>query len=179
MRRLLAVLVIGLIALGVQGGLAMLVPRQLCPDLGLLVVIAIGLHWRDATSGMFIAAGLGFTADVLSSSIFGGHALLRLLVFAMTTLSRRRMDLQGGVAMALFVGAMTVAYTLGLFLLMRFFGAASDGFRWSGIGGLFPHALVNAVCAPMVSAMLIRICDWADSEGSRRGLVIDAGRSAP
>jgi rod shape-determining protein MreD len=170
-------LIIGLFALGVQSGLAMVVPRQICPDLGLLVVIAIGLYWRDATSGLFIAAGLGFTADLLSSSIFGGHALLRVLVYAATTLSRQRMNLRGGAALGLFAGGMTIAYALGLFLLMRFFVAASGGFSWPEIGSVLPHSLVNAVCAPAVAALLIRVCDWADGEASRRGLNIDTGRS--
>ena len=96
MKRLIAVLVVGLLALGIQGGLSLVIPRELCPDLGLLVVIAIGLHWQQATSGLFVASALGFTADLLSSSIFGGHALMRLLVFSATTVSRRRMDLQIG-----------------------------------------------------------------------------------
>ena len=100
MKRGLAVLALGLIALGVQGGMAMSIPRALCPDLGLLVVIAIGLHWREATGGLFLASALGFTADILSSSIFGAHALLRVLVYATTALTRSQMDLRSGAALA-------------------------------------------------------------------------------
>lgn len=176
MKRLIAVLVVGLLALGIQGGLSLVIPRELCPDLGLLVVIAIGLHWQQATSGMFVASALGFTADLLSSSIFGGHALMRLLVFSATTVSRRRMDLRSGVAMGLFAGLMTIFYALGLLLLMRFFGADSEWLSRSEIGGLFLHALVNAVCAPGVAALLIRVCDWADGEASRPGLEIETRR---
>lgn len=176
MKRLLSVLVVGLVALGIQSGLSMVIPRQLCPDLGLLVVIAIGLHWRDVTSGLFIASVLGFTADMLSSSIFGGHALMRVLIYAATAISRQRMDLRSGVALALFAGGMTIFYALGLFVLMRFFGADSNGFRWTGIGGLFPHTFVNAVCAPLVSALVLRVCEWADGEASPRGLEIEARR---
>jgi rod shape-determining protein MreD len=179
MKRWLAVLLFGLLALGIQGGLAMVVPRQLCPDLGLLVVIAIGLHWQDATSGLLISSVLGFIADLLSSSIFGAHALLRVLVFTTTAVSRQRMDLRGGLAMALFAGGMTILYALGLFLLMGFFGTQPEGVRWSGIGGLLPHALINAICAPAISGILIRICEWTDGEASRRGLEMDARGSLP
>jgi rod shape-determining protein MreD len=178
MKRGLAVLALGLIALGVQGGMAMSIPRPLCPDLGLLVVIAIGLHWREATGGLFLASALGFTADILSTSIFGAHALLRVLVYAATALTRSQMDLRSGAALALFSGGMTILHSLGLISLMQFFGAAGEGPTWSGIGALFPHAAINAIFAPIVSAILLRVCDWAEGEASRPGLEIDATRTA-
>lgn len=178
MKRGLAVFVLGVVALGIQGGVALVIPRVLCPDVGLLVVIAIGLHWRDATSGLFVASALGFTADILSGSIFGAHALLRVLTYATTALVRSQIDLRGGVALGLFAAGMTIFYALGLFVLVQFFGGAVDGLRWPGIGGLFPHALVNAVFAPVVSAILLRVFAWADGEASRRGLQIDPRRSA-
>jgi rod shape-determining protein MreD len=177
MKRGLAVFALGLIALGVQGGLSMAIPRVLCPDLGLLVVIAIGLHWRDTTSGLFIASALGFIADVLSSSIFGAHALLRVLAYATTALTRSQMDLRSGAALALFAGGMTIFYALGLVSLMRFFGGAGEGLPWSGFGALFPHIVVNAAVAPLVSGLLVRVCEWAEGEASRPGLEIDARRS--
>jgi rod shape-determining protein MreD len=173
----LAVFVLGLIALGVQGGMAMAIPRVLCPDLGLLVVIAIALHWRETTAGLFIASALGFAADILSSSILGAHALLRVLVYAATALTRSKMDLRGGAALALFAGGITIFYALGLVSLTRFFGGAGEGLQWSGIGALFPHIVVNAVFAPLVSAVLVRVCEWAEGEASRPGLEIDAKRA--
>jgi len=174
MKRGLAVLALGLIALGVQGGIAMAIPRVLCPDLGLLVVIAIGLHWREATGGLFLASALGFAADILSSSIFGAHALLRVLAYATTALTRSQMELRSGAALALFAGAMTIFYAVGLLLLMRFFGSSGEGFQWSGIGALFPHIAVNAIMAPLVSAVLVRVCEWAEGEANRPGLELDA-----
>lgn len=178
MKRGLAVLALGLIALGVQGGIAMAIPRVLCPDLGLLVVIAIGLHWRETTSGLFFASALGFVADILSSSIFGAHALLRVLTYSATALTRRRMDLRSAAALALFAGVMTIFYALGLIVLMRFFGGPGEGLQWPGIGALFPHVAVNAIFAPLVSAALVRVCEWAEGEASRPGLQIDAKRTA-
>jgi rod shape-determining protein MreD len=158
--------------------MSMAIPRVLCPDLGLLVVIALGLHWRETTTGLFLASALGFTADILSSSILGAHALLRVLAYATTALTRSQMDLRSGAALALFAGGMTIAYALGLVVLMKFFGAAGEGLNWAGIGALFPHVVVNALVAPLVSAILIRVCEWAEGEASRPGLEIDAGRPA-
>lgn len=178
MKRFFAVLVLGLIALGIQGGLSLVIPRELCPDLGLLVVIALGLHWQEATSGLIVASVLGFTADLLSSSIFGGHALMRLLVFSATAISRQKIDLRSGAALGLFAGVMTIFYALGLLLLMRFFGADSEWLSRSEIGGLFLHVLVNAVCAPAIAALMIRVCEWADGEASRPGLEIETRRTS-
>lgn len=178
MKRGLAVLAFGLIALGVQGGIAMAIPRVLCPDLGLLVVIAIGLHWGENTGGLLLASALGFAADVLSSSIFGAHALLRVLVYATTALTRSQLELRSGAALALFAGAMTIFYAGGLVLLMRFFGSTGEAVRWSGIGALFPHIAVNAIMAPFVSALLVRVCEWAEGEANRPGLELDAKRTA-
>lgn len=177
MRRVLALLVFGLIALGVQSGLATVLPRQFCPDLGLLVVIAMGLHWQEATRGLLVASALGFAADFLSSSIFGAHALLRLLAYVTTALVRSQMDLRSGVALGLFVGGVTIFYGLGLFSLMGIFGFSLHESWWSGIGGMFPQAVVNALLAPLVSSLVGRLSEWAEGESSRPGLEIDASRS--
>ncbi len=179
MKRGLAVVVLGLLALGVQAGLALVVPRELCPDLGLLVVIAMGLHWHQATSGLLVAFALGLAADLLSSSILGAHALLRVLVFATTALARSQVNLRGGATLALFAAGMTILCAAALFSLIRFFGGAGEGPRWPDVGGLLPHAFINAVFAPVVSTVLVRVCEWVEGEASRRGLEIDAKGSTP
>jgi rod shape-determining protein MreD len=127
--------------------------------------------------GLFVASALGFTADILSSSIFGAHALLRVLAYAATALTRSKMNLRSGAALALFAGSMTILYALGLVSLTRFFGAAGEGLQWSGIGALFPHVVVNAAVAPFVSGILVRVCEWAEGEASRPGLEIEAKRT--
>lgn len=177
MKRVVAVLVLGLLALGVQGGLALALPRSLCPDLGFLVVLAIGLHWQQVTAGLFVASALGFAADLLSSSIFGAHALLRVVAFAITALARSQMDLRGGVAFALFAGGITVLYALCLLVLTRLSVGAEDGFPWWEFSGAFPHALVNGLLAPFVSTWVVRVCDRLEGEANRPSLEIDPGRA--
>lgn len=181
MKRILAVFVLGLLALGIQGGLAMVFPRALCPDLGLLVVLAIGLHWLEVTPGMFVSTALGFAADLLSSAIFGAHALLRLLSFVLTSLARSQMDLRGGATFAMFAAGLTVLNALGLMLLVRFFspvGGEGSGYSmWAVVSGVFPHALVNACFAPIVSALVLWVCDRVEGEARGPGIELDARRS--
>ncbi len=180
LKRVIAVFVLGLLALGVQGGLAMVLPRSLCPDLGLLVVLAIGLHWLEVTPGMFVATALGFAADLLSSAILGVHALLRLLSFSLTALARSQMDLRGGATFALFAAGMTILNAIGLMILLGFFSSASSaGFSiWSALTDVLPHALVNAVLAPLVSALVVWVGERVDGEASRPGIELDERRPA-
>ncbi|MDP6980890.1 MAG: hypothetical protein QF570_20200 [Myxococcota bacterium] len=179
-KRILAVFILGLLALGVQGGLAMVMPRSLCPDLGLLVVLAIGLHWLEVTPGMFVASALGFAADLLSSAIFGAHALLRVLAFSLTSLARSQMDLRGGAIFALFAGAITILNALGLMLLLRFFTSGEAGAAafsvWGVFSGVLPHAAINACLAPAVSAVVVWVCDRVEGEASRPGIEFEARR---
>jgi len=181
LKRIVAVFVLGLLALGVQGGLAMVLPRSLCPDLGLLVVLAIGLHWLDVTRGMFVATALGFAADLLSSAILGAHALLRLLSFSLTALARSQMDLRGGATFALFAGGMTLINAAGLMLLLRFFtpgGADVVGYSaWGLVSGVLPQAAVNASLAPLVSLLVIWLDEKLEGEASRPGIELDARRA--
>ena len=174
MKRVLVIFALGLVALGVQGGLAKILPRELCPDLGLLVVIAMGLRWQETTRGLLVASALGFAADFLSSSLFGAHALLRVVAYAMTTVGRSQMDLRSGLALALFAGGITVAYAMGLLGLMSIVEGPGQKAAWTGIGGVFPHAVVTAIAAPVISSLVSRLSEWADGEASRPGLQIDA-----
>lgn len=177
MKRVVAIIILGLIALGVQGGMAKVVPREICPDLGLLVVIAVGLHWQETTRGLIVASVLGFAADFLSSSVFGAHALLRVIAYALTTVGRSQMDLRGGLALGLFAGSLTLVYALALLSLMSLIEAPGHESAWTGFGGMFPQAVVNAIVAPLISGLVSRVSEWADGESSRPGLQIDAGRS--
>lgn len=177
MKRALAAFVIGLLALGIQAGLATSIPRELCPDLGLLVVIAVGLHWDDATSGLLVSSALGFAADLLSAAVFGAHALLRVLAFTVTAVVRSQVDLRGGATLALFAANLTLLYSLGVLFLSGLTAGSGEAVSWSGIGGMFPHAAINGVFAPVVYALVSRVCDRAEGEASRPGLEIDANRS--
>jgi len=75
-KRTSLILLIGIAAPVFQGVLNTFVPARFAPDLGFLVVIALGLHWRSTAGGLVLAATLGFAADLLSGSLLGQQALL-------------------------------------------------------------------------------------------------------
>jgi cell shape-determining protein MreD len=76
----LAVLFLGLAMTMIQGAIPFVISPPWCPDLCMLVVIAVGLYWRRWYSGLLLAMALGFFADVLSGSLLGTHALVSLSV---------------------------------------------------------------------------------------------------
>jgi len=178
MKRGLALVAVGILALGIQGGLATLLPRGYCPDLGLLAVLAIGLQWRGMASGMVIAAVLGYTADLLSGSLFGAHALLRILLFCCAYLARRQLNLRGAAPLAVFAAGMTVLYSLGLLGLTSFFGAG-EGLPWSAFGALAPQVVVNALTAPLVARGVDWLWDKLGDDAFRGGLELDPRRPVP
>jgi len=178
MKRSLALIALGIVALGLQGGIATLLPRGYCPDLGLLVVLAIGLHWHGFASGTLVAAALGFAADLLSGSLMGVHALLRILIFGCASLARRQLNLQGAVPLGFFTAVMTLVYAFGVLGLTRFF-IADAAMSWGDIGALVPQAVVNALLVPLVASLVMRISErFGDSEGYRGGLELEAQRSS-
>lgn len=167
MKRALAVLALGAGALVLQSVLGTLLPGLGPPDLGLLVVVALGLHWRGATSGLLLAAVLGYATDLLSGSLLGEHALLRLLVYAAARLASRQLNLRGALPLAAFVFVATHAYALGVTALGSLFGI-QGAFGWDRAGELALHAGMNALLAPAVSRLTERVLGWAGEDESRR-----------
>jgi len=176
MRQGLALAVLGVLTLVLQGALATIVPPPWCPDLALLVVISIGLRWRGLAFGLCLAAGLGFAADLLSGSLMGQHALLRLFVFIAAFFAGRQLNLKGSLPLALFATGVTVAYGLLLLGLSDFF-VGGQGLTWGFVGALLQHGVVNGLCAPPVLSVVGRLVAWlGDDETGSRTLHLDARR---
>ena len=76
MRHWFATLGLGLFFIVLRGILPVLLPWPACPDLPLLLVLALGLHWSGWLSGFGIVVVLGYVADFTSGSLLGEHALL-------------------------------------------------------------------------------------------------------
>lgn len=174
MKRAALLFVLGVAALIVQSALALVLPYPFCPDLGLLVVIAIGLYWEPLPSGFALAAVLGYATDVLSSSLLGQHAMLRLVSFAAARLGGRQLNLRGSIPLAVFAGGLTIAYAAALEGQLAFFtGAAAEV---GAFGRTLGHALVNAFFAPIVATVVEQVCVWSgDDDVSRRSLRFDEG----
>lgn len=178
MKRSLALIGLGILALGLQGGIATILPRGYCPDLGLLVVLALGLRWEGFAGGVFISAVLGFAADLLSGSLLGVHALMRMFTFGWASLARRQLNLQGPLPLGFFTAVMTFVYAFGIIGLTRFV-IADVSIRWTDFGVLIPQALVNGVFAPAVAAGVGVVWDrFGDNERHRSGLQLEAPRTA-
>lgn len=179
MRRAALVLAAGVFALVLQGGLAGVLPAALCPDLGLLVVVAIGLAWERSVPGLALAAALGYAADLLSGTLLGQHALLRLLAFWAARLASRKLNLRGAIPLAVFGAGLSLANGLGLLAITRFFGAQA-GPDWAWLADAIGHSLVTGACAPAVAVALERLLAWAgDEDSARRSLRLAArGREA-
>jgi rod shape-determining protein MreD len=175
----IAMLALGLLALIVQGALATIAPPPFTPDLALLVVLCIGLRWRGLTAGLCLAAALGFCADLLSGSLMGQHALLRLLAFSSAFFAGRQLNLKGSLPLVVFAFVVTVVYGLALLTVSTFFiGAGELAVRW--VADLILHAGVNAIVAPWVYTAVGRVSGWiGEGEVSGRSLHIDPhGRPA-
>lgn len=168
MKRVLAVLLVGIATPMLQGGLNTFVPPRFTPDLGFLVVIALGLHWRSAPGGLAIAAAIGFSADLLSGSLLGEQALLRMLVFTAARIASRHLNLRGALPQAAFVFALTAVNALGIRLLEAFFTSAGP-FDLVMLRNLPSHAAMNALFAPAVSRCVdvLMIASGGDESGRR------------
>jgi len=168
MKQGIALFALGVLALMLQGALATIVGPNLCPDLGLLVVLALGLRWPNLPSGVWLAAGLGYVTDLLSGSLLGQHALLRGMAFLAARLGSRQLNLRGALPLTTFVAAVSVLYGVALLSLTDFFtGGIELGWRW--FGGLLVHSSINALLAPSISSLVGRV--WAslgeDESGQR------------
>ena len=168
MKSSLAVFALGLLALFVQGALARMIPPPWCPDLAWLVVVGIGLRWPSFLPGVLLAVTLGYSMDLVSGSLMGQHALLRLVSYLAAALAARQLDLSGGLPVSIFVGAMTVFYGIATVTMLSFFlGAPWFGFEI--LGAALIHAMVNVVAAgPMIALVERVLARFSDEEVGRR-----------
>lgn len=167
---------LGLVALVVQGALATLLPPPWCPDLGLLVVLCLGLRWRGLAAGLALAGVLGFSADWLSGSLVGQHGLLRVLAFASALIAGRQLNLRRGLPLVAFVFSATLIYGILAALISQFFLDVGWPPASVWLGGIL-HAAINGLCAPWAAAAVRLLGVWAgDEDGVSRALPIESAR---
>ena len=172
MKSILAVLLLGFTALIVQGALARTIPPPWCPDLAWLVVIGVGLRWSGFLSGMFVAVPLGYAMDLLSGSLMGQHAFMRLISYLIAAASSRQLDLSGGPAVAIFVFGTTVLYGLGIVATLSFF-TGSEGIRFDVLTSALGHAVANVIAAgPMIALVERVLARFSDEEVGRRATLL-------
>jgi cell shape-determining protein MreD len=165
-KRVLGLLGLGAAALTLQGAVATFVPPRYCPDLGFLLVVALGLCWRSATGGICVSAAIGYAADLLSGSLLGQHVLLRLAAWAAARLGSRHLNLRGALPQAIFAAFLTGANALALALLTAFF---SPGIGIAAGRELLPQVIANTLFAPLVAAFTARaVARLGDEDGGQR-----------
>lgn len=177
MRLFSSFLLTGVLLMVLQGALALWLPPPFCPDLGLLVVICLALRWPMLASGLLLVGLLGFAADLLSGSLMGQHALLRVLTFTGAFVVGRQFNLKGSLPLMSFTLGVSLLYGVGLYLLSSFFvGNAAD----QGVGWLiqsFWHACINALVVPIVFALCSKIFVWAmGDDAADRTLQLESER---
>ena len=164
MKRLLLTWGLGVALLLIQSVLLGFLPFPWCPDLVLLLTMALGLHWVDRVSGLALVAALGFCADFLSGALLGQYVLVYLVSFGGTALLSRRLNLRGALPLALCAGWVTVlaaAVAGGASMLLG--GASLPPGAW--FAALLLHALVNAALAPGICTGIAVWLSWLSSEG--------------
>jgi rod shape-determining protein MreD len=167
MKRELVLAGLSLLVLIVQASAGRVLAPQWCPDLGLLLVIGFGLSLRSATSGIALAALVGYLSDLLSGSLLGQHMLLRMAAFAAARVGSRRLNLRGPLPLAIFAAALSAAHGLALWALVTFFASGAAPL-WPPVGDFLAQALVNGLLAPLVAAGVARACQaLGDEEGAR------------
>lgn len=176
MRRRGGLLILGLGVLLVQGALGSFLPTALCPDLGLLVIVAIGLCLRPI-EGLTLTVLLGYSTDLLSGSLLGQHALLRILAFATTRVANGHLNLLRTVPRIVFVASLTMAYGVGVAALIWLCGG-----RWAIDGAYLRHLVIHsgitALVAPAGIAWVQRVAQHLapEEDAPARPLRLDPNR---
>jgi len=175
----LALLLLGAVAIIFQGAASGLLATRFIPDLGFLIVVAVGARWRSLPGGLVLAALIGYAADLLSGSLLGQHALLRMLAFLAARVASRSLNLRGSLPQAVFVGLLTLLNALGVAVLTSFFAPPGAVFGLPPANALLTHAGINAAIAPLVALGTDRVLALvSDEDAGRRLLRFESRRAA-
>ncbi len=166
MRRALALAGLGLAVLILQSVATAVLPVRFVPDLTLLLAVAAAVS-ASTLEGMLISTGVGYGADLLSGSLLGQHALLRLGAFLGTRVVSAQFHLKRGLPLAVCAVGVTVADAL---------GTAGLGWLFAGDPMLGLHAPldlaaragVNALCAPLMVGLLDTVLELLTEREARR-----------
>ncbi|MEN8160471.1 MAG: hypothetical protein ABFS41_10410 [Myxococcota bacterium] len=175
MRSGFALLALGWLAVMVQGGLAHLGPAHWVPDVALLFTVAAAVVLGPGT-GLVVAVALGLGADMVSGTLLGQLACLRLVEFGLTRVVAAQLDLRRGLPLAIFAFAMVALDAAGQAGLARLF-LGSFPVQPEELLTLAVHAAVTAPFAPFVGSLARRLCDRLEEGDARRELRLDPRRA--
>lgn len=165
-------LLLGVLVPILQGALLRGVPAALCPQLGVLLVLGLGLAWPNAPGGVLVAAVVGLVSDLLSGSLGGQLVLLHLGAYLAARYASGHLDLGGALSTAIFAVGFSTLYGLSLSLSTLFF-LPEAYLGWGDLRLLLPVVVLNGLFAPWVvravRALLARL--EAPDFGRRRVLL--------
>jgi rod shape-determining protein MreD len=171
----LGLFALGLLAMVVGGAATTFLPPAVCPDLTLLLVIAMALNLGGART-LLASAALGYVADILSGAPLGQHALVLVLVFGAASAANRSLELRSPLAQASIAGVLTVMNGLVLALIASFLGATLVlDLRFAL--QLLSQAALSCVFGPLVCAA-VDVVASRDEEAPRRSVPLPSGRRA-
>ena len=174
MRPALALLLLGWLAVLVQGGLALLLPAWAVPDLSLLVTLSAASALEPAF-GLLVAAGIGLGTDMVSSPPLGQLAFLRIFELALARLVAGQLDLRRGLPLMVFAFAVVLFDGLAQIVLGRML-LGSFPLQPVELLGLVGRALVSAPFAPAAANLARRLRERLDETEARRDMRLDTRR---
>lgn len=173
----LAVAVVGVLFLALQGALATFLPRSVVPDFAPLFAIALALHLGGAR-GLVGAALIGIAADTLAGAPFGHLTLLCVAPYLGARAANASLELRSRAAQSALAAIWTpisVALTLGL----AWRAGAGVVLDPRFLLGVALQTAVAAALAPLVGGVVERVVSltWVDEAG-RRGAPLAIQRRA-
>ena len=174
MREALVLLLAGVLALALESALLAHAPAAIVPAFALLFPMAAALL-LGPFAGLVVCAALGFGADMLSSALFGQHALLRLVEFALVRTIAGQFDLVRPVPFALFAFGLALADAAGSAALIEFFLGAFEADP-RALGAVALRGIATAVAAPLVLAFARRVTSFGGELDPRREMRLETKR---
>jgi rod shape-determining protein MreD len=174
-KRVLVLVSLALLAPILQGALAPFLPWGTCPDFGLLVVVGLGLSLRNGVGGLALAAEVGFVSDLLSGSLLGEHALLRMVAFALARLASLHVNLHGTLMQMSLAAGLSALSAAGILALTAFFSSGTAAVLVT-LPDMLRQAAVNALFAPLLISAVARLVARLGDEDGRRVLRLEPRR---
>ena len=174
MRPALWIVALGLLGLALEAAAAHLLPRQFVPDLALLVPVAAALCLGPA-EGLILAAGIGLAADMLSGTLLGQQAMLRMFEFGITRVVSGQLDLRRPLPLLVYAAVLSLLDALAMAGLSRLFlGPIPFGLR--ELGPVLIRACTNALGAPLVAEACASLVERASEQEARREMRLETQR---
>ena len=167
MRRVAALIAFGGLLTMCQGAVAAYLPAGWCPDLGLLLVVGMALAWRSTAGGVLVALLTGYAADLVSGTLLGQHALIRVVAYGLARVFSAQIDLRSALPQMIWVAMLTVTVAALLAASTTFF-LPGAGFVLPPLRALAVHAAATGLASPLVTGATRRLVTLLGSEEEAR-----------